>query len=60
MGYVVQVVFGFECIAFARDSTHSATLTSQRFYTRGIDMDYQFQIWSPQSGNNIHPFKPSA
>jgi hypothetical protein len=46
MGYVVQVVFGFECIVFARDLVGSATFVSQSFYTHGVDMDYQFQIWS--------------
>ncbi len=60
MGYVIQVVFGFEYTSFIGDSMCSATFVSQSFYTEGVDMDCWFQIWSTQSWNNIHPFKPSA
>jgi hypothetical protein len=60
MGYAVQVVFGFEYIVFARDLERNATFASWSFYIQGVDMDYQFLIWSTQSRNNIHPFKLSA
>jgi hypothetical protein len=60
MGYAVQVVFGFEYTAFARDSEWNATFAFRSFYIQGVDMDYRFLIWSSQNWNNIHPFKLSA
>jgi hypothetical protein len=39
MGYVIQVVFGFEYTSFIGDSMCSATFVSQSFYTEGVDMD---------------------
>jgi hypothetical protein len=60
MGFVIEVVFGFEYTTFAGDSMHNTTFASHSFYTQGVDMDIQFQIWCAQSGTNIHTFKPSA
>jgi hypothetical protein len=36
MGFVVEDVFGFEYIAFARDSEHMATFASSEFSQIGI------------------------
>jgi hypothetical protein len=33
MGFVVEVVFGFEYIRFVGDAAHNATSTSWSFYT---------------------------
>ncbi len=39
MGYVIQVVFGFEYTSFIGDSMRSATFVFRSFYTQGVDMD---------------------
>lgn len=60
MGFIIKDVFGFEYTMFANNSTCNAIVGSQSFHARGLDMDCQFQIWCAQSGNDIHPCKPSA
>jgi hypothetical protein len=40
MGFVIEVVFGFEYATFARDSTCSATSASRSFYTQGVDFRF--------------------
>jgi hypothetical protein len=44
MGYAIHILFGFECISFAKGTTHNATFASQKFTHRELIWTINFKF----------------